>query len=248
MRTGPFSPPPTSPPGGNAGELNGSGTGHALGSVDAVAGPAAPDPRPSRRVPAVAAARTGGRPPGPGVKPALIVFGLAVVIFVGGSIALALGPRTVPSSKTVTVRTAPGAPLRAVAATPLLRPIELPGQPPANVLDALALPAGSRVVAGSATNRGVENYDRILRFTVSASQEDVVRFFHAELKANGWQDVSVGTPERGPGTEVLGQHGGSDGNTWELGIIVDPTTFATSSAITGTTPFSVELYIRNLTG
>jgi len=258
MRTRPFRLPSHRQPGDAATVGNGQGHGDAAparsdlpgetggrGRRRLTGGPGARRPR----VPAGSlGAAVGARPPGPGVKPAFFVFAITVLIFVGGSLALALGPRPVPSAQQVPVRTAPGAPLRATAAAPLLRPIELAGQPPANVLDALALPTGSRAVPGSATNRGVENYDRLMRFTVAAPQAQVVRFFQVELRADGWQQVSVGLPERGPGTEVLGQHGGSDGNTWELGIVVDPTTFGAGAGVAGTTPFSVELYIRNLTG
>lgn len=178
------------------------------------------------------------------------MLGIAVVIFVGGAVALGLGGSTAPRPAPTTVRTAPGAPLPAVPAAAALRPIELAGQPPANIVDALALPRGARAVPGTAANFGVETYDRSEDLTVAASEQAVLTFFRAELRADGWQQVSSGPAHLGTGIEVLGQHAGSDGNTWEVGIVVHPTTFTGtgSAAATGTTPFSVELYIVSSAG
>lgn len=187
------------------------------------------------------------RPPGPGVKPAALVLGLAVVLFVGGSIALGLGGSTAPQSAPTSVRTAHGSPLQAAAGANALKPIEIDGQPPADIVDALAVPVASTVVSGSAQNLGVETYDHSLLLSVGASQAHVVTFFRDELKADGWQQVSSSPTTDGSGIEVLGQHSGSDGNTWEVGVVVHPTTFGSSgsAATVGTTTFSVELYIEN---
>jgi hypothetical protein len=195
-----------------------------------------------------------GRPrrrlPGPSARPAALVFGITLLIFVGGLVALGLSPRTVPSSATATVRTAPGAPLRAEASTRLLAPIEVDGQPPANVLQAFDVPVGSRAVPGSAVNHSVANYDRQMRLTVDAPEAKVVDFFRDQLRADGWQQVSVSQAVRSNGTEVLGEHGGTDGNTWELGVVVSPTTFSSGSSapLSGVTAYEVVFYIQNLGG
>lgn len=187
------------------------------------------------------------RQPGPSVKAAAGVLGLAAVVFTGGSIALGLGASTAPKQAPTTVPTAPGAPLRAAPASAALKPIELPGQPPANILQALAVPAGAQVEPGSAKDLTVANYDHLLGFVVPASQADVVAFFKAELRADGWQQVSSGPARGGIGIQVLAQHAGSDGNTWDAGVVVHATTFASSgsAAVTGTTAFTVELYTQS---
>lgn len=185
------------------------------------------------------------RPPGPPVRPAAMVLGLAVVLFVGGSVALGLSGSTAPQRPSTTVRTAPGSPLPAVPAAGPLSPIEVAGQPPTDIVAALAVPEGSTAVPGSAQNVGVETYDRVMAFTDAATQAHVVGFFRAELKADGWQQISTAPAESGAGVEVLGQHGGSDGNTWEVGVVVHPTTFGPTGTAAGTTTFSLELYIEN---
>ncbi|MDA8269556.1 MAG: hypothetical protein M0013_14520 [Actinomycetota bacterium] len=187
------------------------------------------------------------RPPGPSAKPAFIVLGLALVIFVGGSIALGLGPSTAPTSAPTTARIVAGAKLRAVPASTLLSALRSGGQPPADIVDALALPAGSTVVPGSIHDHGVETYDRSLGLRVDASQADVITFFRAELRADGWQQISTAPSRTAAGVEILGQHGSIDGNLWEIGVVVSPSQFATAAtATTDITPYSVELYVRSL--
>lgn len=187
------------------------------------------------------------RPPGPSTRAAAAVLGITAVLFTGGAIALGLGGSTAPRKAPTTVPTAPGAPMPAEPANAPLRPIEIAGQPPSDIIDAVALPRGTTVVAGSEVSLGVESYDHSMRFTIAASQAAVVAFFRAELRADGWQQRSSGPVTKGTGIEVLGRHGGSDGNTWEIGVVVQPTTFGTSgsAATTGTTAFSLELYITN---
>lgn len=182
------------------------------------------------------------------MKAAAFVLGLAAVVFVGGSVALGLGGSTAPRPAPTSVPTAPGAPLRAIPSNQVLQPMLVGGQPPANIMDAVALPLGTRATTRTSVNLGVETYDRSMTLSVAASQADVIAFFRAELRADGWQQVSSGPQAGGrPGIEVLGTHAGSDGNTWEVGVVVQATQFGTtgSAATVGTTPFSIELYIAN---
>ena len=189
------------------------------------------------------------RPAGPSTKAALLVLGVTLVVFVGGFVALALGPCTVPLHIANTVHSAPGSPLRAIPASSELHPMVLGGQPPSDILAALALPAGSTSVPGSLEDHGVELYDYSLGFRVPASQADVVAFFRDELKADGWQQISSGPRSDGPGIEILGQHGAVDGNLWEVGVVVSATQFTSSTVAGGdVTPFTVELYIYSLNG
>jgi hypothetical protein len=193
-----------------AGNGNGNSNGHDNGH-----GPGGPGPRP-------------GRPPGPSTKPALIVVGLTVVLFlIGIGLELASGSQSRPTPSPARITTARGAVLRAVPARPLLKAIVSAGEPPDDLLDALAVPAGSTPVPSSAINRGVEAYDQSLRFEVSATQQDVITFFRAELPALHWARLSQG-PTGSAGTQylILEQHPASDGHEWDLGVTVAPTFFA----------------------
>ncbi len=216
-------------------DRTGNGNGHGRAS------PGGAGPRP-------------GRPPGPSTKPALIVVGLTVVLFlVGVGLELLSGSQSRPTPSPARIATARGAVLRAVPARPGLKAIVSVGEPPDDLLDALAVPAGSTPVPSSAINRGVELYDQSLRFEVSATQQDVISFFRAELPALHWVRLSQG-PTGAGGTQylILEQHPASDGHEWDLGVTVAPTFFgaqapgstspAAAGRSSGTTSFTLRLF------
>jgi hypothetical protein len=175
--------------------------------------------------------RRSRRPAGPSTKLALIVLGITGALFVGGIIAQWLASGTPPPPASTAVRQAAGSPLHAEAGRTLIRTIIVGGQPPVDVVDAVIVPAGTTAVTGSAVDRGVETYDRSIRVRVRASQAAVVAFYRAELRVQGWTSISAGAPSgaqlapRGS-VEVLAKRGASDGNFWEIGAVVEPTTFA----------------------
>jgi hypothetical protein len=167
-------------------------------------------------------------------------------LFVLGAVAGGLAVQGGGSSSTPrSVRTAPGAVLHAGPARESTRAIITPGQPPDDLIAALAVPRGTTPVAGSATDRGVGLYDRSLRFQVAASQQAVISFFRAQLPAERWHVVSEGlTSVRGE-YRVIAQHPVSDGRQWEIGATVEPTVFP-SSSVSGTsggsTPFTLRVF------
>lgn len=188
------------------------------------------------------------RPPGPPVRLALIAFGLVLLIFVGGFIGLALSssnPST--TAPAAPLRTAAGDPAPAVAAKPLLKPMLQPDQPPADVVQALALPQGTTAVPKSLLDQTVSNYDQQMTFISPLSQGAVIAFFHDQLRSQGWSNFSQGRPataELAPrgSVEVLAQHPGSDGYYWEVGVVVLPTGSALGSA-TPSTHFELRLFV-----
>jgi hypothetical protein len=187
------------------------------------------------------------RPPGPSTKPALVVLGLTLVLFlVGVALELVGGHQSRPTAAPTKIATARGAVLHAVPARPLLKAIVTTGQPPDDLLNALAVPKGATAVPSSAVDRGVELYDRSLRFEVRGSQQDVISFFLAQLPALHWHRLSRGPTGTGATQYlILEQHPASDGHEWDLGVTVSPTVFgggAPTSGSTGTTAFTLRLY------
>lgn len=187
------------------------------------------------------------RPPGPSTRYALIALGLAALIFVVGLIADGLSPSTAPRPTSSTVRTAPGSPLPARSATSALRPITVDGQPPSDILGALSLPAGTAATPGSVRDDGVGDYDETMGFDVAAPQQKVITFFRDQLRSAGWSQITSGRPSKASlapagSVEVLGRHASEDGNYWEAGVVVAPTSFP-SSAPAGTTSFTLRLYV-----
>jgi hypothetical protein len=184
-----------------------------------------------------------GRPPGPKVRLAMIPVGIAALVLIAGGISSAVqssGSDAPPVSRSVP--TVKGAGVKAVPGRRALRPIVSGGQPPEDILNVIPLPEGSRVKGGSATNNGIGLYDHSLSFKVGVSEQKVITFFRAELKALKWQQVTEGPPPHGaPGYQIVSQHPSSDGYEWELGVTISPTTFATGSTAQ-TTPFTMRVF------
>lgn len=192
--------------------------------------------------------RPATRPPGPSTRPALVVVGIALVLMIGGAVAAGLtgGPSTKPSRSGAAV-TAKGSPLRAESATKALSAITSESLPPSDILAAVALPVGSSFSPGSVLDNGVGLYDRSIGFDVAASQSDVIAFFRAQLRSELWHLLSQGEVAGTNQYRIVGQHPGSNGYEWEIGVTVMPETFTSSSSNSstrsyGTTPFTLRLY------
>jgi hypothetical protein len=174
------------------------------------------------------------------MKPALIVGGLAVVILVAFSLGSAF-THTATSTSAVPKGTfaVKGSSLRAVSAKKGLSAIEIEGQPPSNVVEAITLPVGA--VRGPSTNPGAgATYDQEVQFSVGASEAAVLGFYRIEMKHFGWQIVTSGAASHQAGQQIVGQLAGDDGYYWELGVIVSPTTFG-STGTTDTTRFTLRV-------
>jgi hypothetical protein len=184
---------------------------------------------------------------GPGLRPALAVVGLAVVLVLGfGVLAVVTNVNTPgPSSHPFKAALVPGTSLVALPATNGLRPIETLGEPPGNIIDSVSLPQGARRV--SVTNNGgnADQYDQQMTFSLPTSQAELVTFYQAEMKRLGWKIFSTGPATGHPGTiEVLGQLGGTDGWYWEMGALIAPTVFSPHPTANGgdVTHFTVRLF------
>jgi hypothetical protein len=179
------------------------------------------------------------RTPGPSVRPALAVVGVAVFLLLLFGIGAALTNN--PTPKAPAPARVAGTGLVAEPAASALHPIEILGTPPSDILDALVLPKGAHKVSATPWS-GSTQYDGKMTFGLAASQATLVAFFHKELHARGWSIVSVGPAHADPrATEVLAQRASTDGWFWEAGFVVSPTTFAGTSA-RDVTRFSLDLY------
>jgi hypothetical protein len=179
------------------------------------------------------------------IKPAMIVLLLAVgILVIFGAMALFSGQQP-------TTSTAPSAPvpvrgttLLAVPAVTALKPIEQPGTPPGNIMNALTMPVGAVAHGSTDNSTSAGQYDEEMRFSLAASEDAVVTFFKTELAAKGWKIESVGPATNAPGSvEVLAQKAGDDGWYWEAGAVVSPTTFPNGGASGAeSTAFTLRLF------
>ena len=176
----------------------------------------------------------------PSIRPALVVVGVALVVVLVFGIGAAL--TTTSSPKAPKVAPLEGTGLVAEPARAALRPIEILGTPPSDVLDALVVPEGLRKLSATPWS-GETQYSAGMSFRLATSQARIVRFFRNELRANGWSIASVGPAHAKKGaTEVLAQRASSDGWFWEAGVVVFPTTFPPKSIGADETRFSLDLY------
>ena len=188
------------------------------------------------------------RPPVPGgisLRPAMIVFGLAaliLVIFITIAVVTSQPATTIKHSDAAVG--VPGVSLRAVPAARLLSPITSGGDPPNNILNAVAVPVGSVRVSHQNNTAGAGQYDEQVTFRSDDSQAALLAFFAADMKLQGWQiSDRGGAAKNDPGTlEVLGKLAGSDGYYWDMGATVNATTFTPGGPARGVTHFTVRLF------
>jgi hypothetical protein len=178
------------------------------------------------------------------MRPAMIVVGLAgliIVVFVTIGIVSSQPPAAVKhSDATVGV---PGVTLRAVPAAGLLSPIVSAGEPPNNILNAVAVPVGSLRISHQNNSAGAGQYDSQVTFGSGDSQAALLAFYAADMKLQGWQISDQGAARNDPGAlQVLGKLAGSDGYYWEMGATVNATTFSSGGPARGTTHFTVRLF------
>ncbi len=168
--------------------------------------------------------------------PALIVLGIAVFIVVIGLVASAIstgGGSTTPVDSTVTV--AGGTVVHLTPANQAMKSISSSGQPPADIMDNLAVPTGSKVLQTVSNDGGVSQFDRTVSFQSDLSSDEIVATYRALFPKLGWHVLSDG-PYKQDATLVLAKRASNDTFYWEAGVVVSPTTSA------GTTPFSVEVF------
>ncbi len=168
--------------------------------------------------------------------PALIVLGIAVFIVVIGLVASAIsssGGGTTSGFTSVTV--AGGTVVHLTPANQAMKSILSSGQPPADIMDDLAVPAGSKVLQTVSNDGGVSQFDRTVSFQSDLSSDEVVAAYRALFPKLGWDVLSDG-PYKQDATLVLAKRASNDSFYWEAGVVVSPTTSA------GITPFSVEVF------
>lgn len=178
------------------------------------------------------------------LRPALVVLACAVVITVGGfAVALVGTGQSQPAVVKGLGTPVPGVSLSAVGATSVLQAITSGGTPPSDVLGALVVPGGARIVGTSSQDASVDQYDRSMRFQVTTTSSQLVSFYRIELKRAHWSMLGTYKTSKSA-TEVLAQRAGSDGYEWEVGAEVAPSNPSLSPALAGD---SVTSAVMNLT-
>lgn len=158
---------------------------------------------------------------------------IAVVVVVGG-LGLSFIGRGGGSAPVASSGRLPGSPLDGAPAAGDLAVIASGGEPPADVLSSLSVPAGATLDGHHDTDALLAPFDRSISLSVQAPPADVVDFYKVELPHGGWS--VLGAPSKtggGGGTELFYQRAGRDGYEWEAVVIVTPVTPSLSPALGG---------------
>ena len=126
-----------------------------------------------------------------------------------------------------------GTGLSPAASTPLFRQISSGGDPPADVLKALVVPAGATVKGHERSDAGLELYDGTVTLDVAASRAKTVTFYRTELKAGGWSVSGPDTTADGKHTELFGTRPSTDGYYWEVAVVLTPAGPSLTPALNG---------------
>jgi hypothetical protein len=189
---------------------------------------------------------TPQRPPsrsGFSMKKAMIVPGIGaaiLVVFIGAGFVTS-NPIQRPTTST-SAYSIPGTPLRARPAVSDLKVITVSGQPPGNIVNAVAVPVGATRTSYVNNSASAQEYDAQITLSADQSQGAVENFYSKAMKKQGWRILSTGPADHHPNAiEVLAQKAGSDGFYWEMGAVVSATTFGPSAPAAGATSFTLEL-------
>ena len=116
-------------------------------------------------------------------------------------------------------------------AAAIWQPIVHKGQPPADVLDNLSVPAGATSTGYDNRDAGVGQYDRLARLFVPAGRDDVLGFYAVQLPGQGWKVRGATSTDGGRGRQVLAYRFSSDTFQWQVEVTVAP---AARAGVAGT--------------
>ncbi|MGD0943524.1 MAG: hypothetical protein ABR972_04505 [Acidimicrobiales bacterium] len=174
-----------------------------------------------------------GRTRPPSLRPALVVLACAAVVTFGGfAVALVGSGQPAPATVSGLATPVPGVSLSAIDASGVLQRISSGGTPPPDILAALVVPNGARIMGTTTQDADVDQYDRAIKLQISTTSGQLLEFYRTELKRARWS--LLGTyPLPNAGSELLAQRAASDGYEWEVGVLVTPVNPAISPALAG---------------
>lgn len=163
---------------------------------------------------------------------------LSLVAIAGASFALVLVSQGNQGTVITTSRTPstlpPGVSSR--PATADFRPAA--GEPPADILSALPVPAGSTATLLVNHDQGNGGYDRTVSYTTPVTYDTTVAFYRSALASSGWKVVSQVRTPGGEGWRILATKASSEGFFWETGVTVNSPVDPSAPS----THFTVRLY------
>ncbi len=162
--------------------------------------------------------------------PALIILGIVGFITIGGALLATLGAG--PKVTAGEIASPPGLGVPADHAATALRPITVGLEPPSDIVAALVVPTGSRVVGHSDPSASLSLYDGSITFDAPISPKTTIAFYTYELKHDGWHISAIAAGTSGD-TNLYALHNSADGYVWEVGVSISDQTGAITPALGG---------------
>jgi hypothetical protein len=191
-----------------------------------------------------AAGALGARQPGPSLGPALLIVAIAVVILVLGAVVALVGSASAHAPVGQLGSAVPGVSVRAVPASAMLGHIEQAGEPPADIVKELNVPAGAKLVSDASASAGVSQFDSSVTFSVADPPTLVRSFYKADLPLGHWSMQFDGSASGN--LELIGQKNGSDGYQWRVAIVVQTVNPSISPALAGSDSTSTSKVVMSL--
>jgi hypothetical protein len=179
--------------------------------------------------------------------PALIFLAVIAVVAIGGFLlaALSSGSKSPPAP----IGKIAGAKVTAASASSFVAKIAVADEPPANVIDALVVPANATLTAFHRQAENLELFAGSITLAAPDQASDLVTFYRLELAHERWKVTRTDATADGKGSELFATIAGSDGFYWELEVIVESSNPSVSPALGGgdaTVASSVSLQLVEL--
>lgn len=179
--------------------------------------------------------------------PALIFLAVVAVITLGGFLLAALSTAAKPPP--APIGRIAGSTVSAASAGGFISKIAVADEPPANVTNALVVPANSTLTASHRQGENLELFAGSVTLSAPDDASDVVQFYRVELAHEKWKLTRTDATANGKGSELFATIAGSDGFYWELEVIVESSNPSVSPALGGgdaTVSSSVSLQLVEL--
>ena len=180
----------------------------------------------------------------PSLRPALVVLAVAVVVVVGSALLSIVGSGSSNAPAAQLGTSVPGVPFRAIPAAADLRHVEGSGEPPADVVKALTVPANSHYVGSDDEDGGAGQFDRSVTFSVPAPSGTVESFYTKELRGSRWSMEFSG--KAAGHLELIAQRNGSDGYQWRVAVVIASVNPALTPALAGSDQTSTSSVVMTL--
>jgi hypothetical protein len=180
----------------------------------------------------------------PSLRPAAIVLGIAAVIVLSGAALALVGSASAHAPANQLGTHVAGVPFRAIPAQADLTHVEAGGEPPADVVKALTVPANSKFVGDSNEAANADQFERSISFSVPNPSSAVALFYGKELTAAHWSLQFNG--KAAGDLELIGQRNGSDGYQWRVAIVIESVNPRLSPALAGSSQTSTSSVVMTV--